>query len=755
MNAIRNITTAELKTIFFSPIAWLLLIVFMIHSGILFFEQVTRALLFHSAGLGGTTPLTIAIFSNQFAFFDRLWPTLFLYVPLLTMPLISREQQSGSIKLLLSSPITMPQIILGKYFAVIVFALCMSAILLGYLGLSFLVIENVDYGAVLVGILGVFLVVCTFGAVGLFMSSLTSYQIVAAIASWAVLGGLTVMGSVGQTIPVFADITHWLAISARFEVFRFGLVTSANIFYFFALILLFLCLTAVKLSSGRKKISPALKFVQYAGTVSVCLGLGGLLSQPSITAYYDASRTNFMTLSSESQQIVAQMEGDWSITHYVNLLDSANARTMMPAAWNSNYDRFRLFTRFNPNLETDYVYYYDEVENSFLRRNNPDASAEELAREFAEENSIDFDDVLSPQEIREIFDSASEENTFVRVLNWDGREARIRNYNDSVFFPLEKQIATAIQVALEGTQTIAIATGSGEASSVIRGDSAVQKIFRDRTYRFSAVNSGFEIIEADLSNGIDEVVDILVIANPAMEYSEQALSNIKEYTDKGGNLLIVGEPVNGNNLNPVLSLIGLEFANGELAQNHEDIEAEVIYSNYSNSKPSLFGPLEMFADDHFELKSTGFIHQTENTGFNFFPILEGDSSQLSLINADSGDVIQEQVPTNPAIIGVSSRITNGNEQKVVVAADLDFISNGTVENGFGLITSNKEKLIDDIFYWLSNENLPSKQAEVSSIDKNLLVKNAEVSNFKLIAFFIIPAVIFAVGALTLFRRYRR
>lgn len=105
----------------------------------------------------------------------------------MTMGLMSREYGSGSIKLLFSSPVTNFQIIWGKYLSMMLFGLFMLGMLVPYVVFTACVVENMDYGYLFSNFLGLYLLICAYAAVGLFMSALTSNQVVAAIGTLAVL----------------------------------------------------------------------------------------------------------------------------------------------------------------------------------------------------------------------------------------------------------------------------------------------------------------------------------------------------------------------------------------------------------------------------------------------------------------------------------------------------------------------------------------------------------------------------------------
>src|ERR1700748_2081304 len=123
MKKIIKIATAELQTLFYSPIAWLILVLFAVQTGITFTGALRGMLQSEMMGQHFASLTTLAT-----RFRDML-EYLYLYIPLLTLGLISRELSSGSIKLLYSSPVSNTQIVLGKCLAMLVYGLVLTAVL--------------------------------------------------------------------------------------------------------------------------------------------------------------------------------------------------------------------------------------------------------------------------------------------------------------------------------------------------------------------------------------------------------------------------------------------------------------------------------------------------------------------------------------------------------------------------------------------------------------------------------------------------
>ncbi len=128
MKTIYRIAKTELFTLFYSPIAWLILVIFAFQVNMEFSGLMENQLRAKSMGYG-LWGITSSVFSGSMrGLFSGMLNNLYLYLPLLTMGLMSREIKSGSIKLLFSSPITNTKIVLGKYLAMAVY--CFMLILI-------------------------------------------------------------------------------------------------------------------------------------------------------------------------------------------------------------------------------------------------------------------------------------------------------------------------------------------------------------------------------------------------------------------------------------------------------------------------------------------------------------------------------------------------------------------------------------------------------------------------------------------------
>jgi gliding motility-associated transport system permease protein len=245
------ITLRELRSMFFSPLAWTLLAVVQFILAWIFLVQVEEFMqiqprLAKLATAPGITDLVTIPLLNTASLI------IMFLIPLMSMRLFSDEYRSGTFSLLLSAPISMTAIVLGKYLALIIF-LAIILVLTAAMPLSLLLGGNLDLGKLAAGLLGLELALAGFAAIGLFFSSITSRPTVAATGSYGLLLFLWIInlasGAEGKGSVLFA----WISPTSHLHNMFSGLVTSMDLIYFLLLILTFLALCVRRLNSRSTK----------------------------------------------------------------------------------------------------------------------------------------------------------------------------------------------------------------------------------------------------------------------------------------------------------------------------------------------------------------------------------------------------------------------------------------------------------------------------------------------------------------------
>jgi ABC-2 type transport system permease protein len=245
------IAQRELNAYFSSPIAYVLIGFFALLFGwffyvpLAYFEQQSM-----QAGMNPGQALNI----NQMLVGPTLMNTtvimLFLF-PLITMRTYSEEKRSGTIELLLTSPVTDVEIILGKFFGAMLLYGAMLLVTMIHIGILF-IFGDPEWKPIATGYLGLLLMGGCFLSMGLFISSLTKNQIVAAMATFAVFLMLWVISWIGSISTGWVtDLTAYLSIIEHFDDFSKGVVDTTHVIYYLSLISFGLFLTAKSVDTER------------------------------------------------------------------------------------------------------------------------------------------------------------------------------------------------------------------------------------------------------------------------------------------------------------------------------------------------------------------------------------------------------------------------------------------------------------------------------------------------------------------------
>jgi ABC-2 type transport system permease protein len=243
-----TLAARELRSMFLSPLAWAILAVVQLILSFMFLSQVDTYLTWQGQiammkDAPGITEVVVAPLLGNAAV------VLLLVVPLLTMRLISEERRNQTLSLLFSAPLSMTEIILGKYLGLLCFLLIMIG-LITLMPLSLLLGGSIDFGMLAAALLGLTLMLASFAAIGLYMSSLTNYPPVAAITTFGALLLLWIL----QWASANNDgdnVLSYLSMLKHFEPLLKGVFDSSDIAYFLLFILCFLVLSIRRLDADR------------------------------------------------------------------------------------------------------------------------------------------------------------------------------------------------------------------------------------------------------------------------------------------------------------------------------------------------------------------------------------------------------------------------------------------------------------------------------------------------------------------------
>lgn len=243
-----TIAAKELKALFLSPMAWAILAVvqaivayfFLIYLDYFVTLQPQLATLPNAPGI---TSMVVA------PLYATVATISLLVTPLLTMRLISEERRNKTLSLLMSAPVSASEIILGKFVGIAGFLLLML-LLITLMPLSLLGSGQLDAGLMLSGILGTVLVICSFAAAGLYISTLTTQPTVAAVATFGLLLLLWIVDIAGNTGNE-NNVLAYLSMLNHNQALLRGIFSSADVIYYLLFIITFMVLSIRRLDAER------------------------------------------------------------------------------------------------------------------------------------------------------------------------------------------------------------------------------------------------------------------------------------------------------------------------------------------------------------------------------------------------------------------------------------------------------------------------------------------------------------------------
>lgn len=758
MRTVIQIAKTQLSKLFYSPIAWLIFIVVFIQTGFVFTDLID----FFETRQQRGTPFPI-LTERLFTFtsgslpgiFYTLAKNLYLYLPLLTMGLISAELSSGSIKLLYSSPIKIRYLILGKYMAMMIFSSLLIVCLWLFVVSGALLINEFDFGVVVSASIGVFLLSCTYTAIGLFISSFSSYQIVVAMVTFVLLTILNFIGNLWQSTPYLSEVAFWLSLPDRAKDFIDGLIKSQNLVYFLLIISLFIVLTILRLHFNRRSVRWSTQTSIYSLLVFLLIVIGFFSSIPSFRWYYDMTAPDRNTLTRNSQEIISSMtEGPLIMTTYANILDH-NVNSALPKNVNKDKRVFEDYQRFKPDIEFRYIYFYDSIDFPGLYENNAGLDLHQIAEKVSSSYGLDFEDILSPDEIRLIVDLSGEENQYVRQLTYNNKSTFLRMFDGILHYPTEAQISAALKKLITEPSTIAFTTGHSERSFLLNKDKDYKTAFFLRhNNNQSLLNLGFDVIEISLMQDSLSGVDVLVIADPKEPFEQIEIEKVLEFIKDGGNVFLAVEPDHSASLKVIFDHLGLRQVPGQVSQENDgEYETSFVLAEYSEK--SILFP-NSFIDDYlvdFKMKTTtpsasSWAYQESQNDFTISPFITAKN-----IKTDS---LAEEGNELPIVLTLVRSVEN-SEQRIIISGDADFVSSKEI-NRSNVRNANDKGLVPAMFHWLSNGEYPIDVKRDMGRDNHLNLapkKGRTVNILKFIYMGLIPGLLGVFGTYLLFSRKRR
>lgn len=776
MKKILHIARNELYTLFYSPIAWILMILFLVMTSADYILVTDIFLGVHERGGPGLAMidnLTSTILTNGvFGYFFGVIRNLYIFFPLITMGLISRETSSGTIRLLYSSPVRIREIVLGKYLAMLCYTLCLIVLLMiTVIAFSFSVVYP-DYGQIVSSLFGLFLVLATYAAIGLFISSLTAYQIVAALITLGVFALLGRVGELWQDIDIIRGITFYMNIGGKSYNFVRGLMNTRDFCYFLILIISFLLFTIIKIKSGTESISRMKVALRYVAVITVGFLIGYITNKPQYNAYWDTTRNQVHTITPPTQATVAKLNaGEMEITVFSNLL-GGNFGALAPTEQNNIVtNTWEPYIRFKPDIHVKFVYYYDLDTGSYHYKLNPGKTLKEIAEKEAKTFRMDLNKFLTPEEVNKLVNVKAEEYRDFFQLKYKGKTVIVRTFDDQTFWPEEDEIAASLNRLVATAPKIAFLSGEIERGPFSDRTRDYRSIASKVGKRNALINKGYDFDTLSIGDkNIPMDIAALVIADPRTPIAPEKLAKINNYIDGGGNLLLTSEPDRREVTRPLFEKLGLSLRDGILVQPSNNYSSDCIFAYMTDTMKQMApqfarfikNDIKYWGDTLFRTAMIGSaaIDYKEKDGFIIDPLAKTDKqlswNRLAPISQDSlqlkiGKMAGDEQGSFVTALRMHRNV-NGRDQRIIVASDADYLSGVQV-------WGRTKQLNYDFGFWcfsyFSYGLFPANTLRPESLDNAFKIKVDNIPSQKLILYWVIPAFIAIMCSVVLIRRKRK
>lgn len=774
MRVILNIARAELRYFFYSPIAWFLLILFLMSSAGIVMGNLADTAVQQDAmlELKGSAfegflnmPLTRMVIGKGI---DTVLMIFFLFIPLLTMGVINRDYAAGTIKLLHSSPVTIRQIVLGKFLGVYSFVCMMIMLFVALVAVLTFSIREVEVLHIAAMLLGFFLLAAMYVAVGMFISSLTTYPIVAGIGTFVTLTLFASMALMFQGTDYVRDVTWFLSSSGRVESLLAGLLNTKDIIYFLAIITFFITCTIIRTKSVTESRSWRVSAMRYGAALAVTVSVLVVTAIHGFIGYWDVTRGKVNTLHPNTQEVLKKLDGSpLKVTLYTNLFGE-NLMSGVPEARNKYLWNFwARYRRFYTNIEFDYVYYYDVITgDSTIYKSYPGKTMDEVAEKYAEVNKTDLAIYKKPAEIRSIVDLESEGKGLLMQLEYKGKKSIMRTFTDPEMWPSERNVSGALMRVMEDTTpTIKFLTGHLERSPFKFGSREYGNHTNNKAVRNALVNLGVNTDTVSMPpTGAFNRNEVLVITDPKTVFDKALIDSVKQYIDNGGNAIFYTEPGKQFIMNPILNHVGVNAEEGTIVRvNKHDMPHKFV--GMISKKGADLADEDQFFYQKSGVRGTcitaitgaGVLTYSDTTGFKAEQITTLENSMETWVergvlvvdsaapvfNPAEGDFRKE----GPYPVGLQlTRKTGGREQRIIISSDADFMSSGHA-NGRDYGNAFYSFTLDNRYPVYHNFAVPK--------DIWLNISKAPARLLKLTLQYGIPALLLVAGIVILIRRKRK
>jgi ABC-2 type transport system permease protein len=368
-------------------------------------------------------------------------------------------------------------------------------------------------------------------------------------------------------------------------------------------------------------------------------------------------------------------------------------------------------------------------------------------------------------------------------------------------WPSETEVAAALQRLQQATiPKVAFVNSELERQTDKSGDRDYKVLTNTPSFRYTLLNQGFDVMNVSLENdSIPSGISALVLADPLVDLSDNAMAKLRRYIDNGGNMLIAGEPGRQSILNPLLKDLGVQLDEGMVINESTNDAPNFVSAYVQKEAGEFYKPLKYLIDDSvkFNMPGTSSLSYEPDGRFSVTPLVRtdpekswhrikpvnletmikasvakqgaaatdmihfvsntgktgtatgkrNDSLGTITFNPEDGDVMGPLI----TVVGLN-RTVHGKEQHIVVTGDADFLSNKELnrqQRTANFIFSTA------LFRWMSGGEFPVDTKRPDSRDKKVKTTLEKLKLERTIYLWAVPAIMLLLGAVILIRRKRK
>lgn len=709
-------------------------------------------------------------FLNGYSNFEYVLNSIsFLFVilvPIITMRIMAEEKKQKTDQLLFTSPISVEKIIIGKYLAVLtLFLITMGITLLYPLILSQFGTVNMAlaYG----GILGFILLGAAYIAVGVFISSLTESQVIAAVISFLVMLLMNLMSGIGSMLPtssvsnlimtscliliavltsyfmmhnvfisivlavvleggltglyfwksglfegLFANILSWFSVTDRYNDFTLGILNGSALFYYISVVFVFLFLTIqITKSTFTTKHIKTGAYHTALMAVGIVIVLFANLIVGEMNFSKDLSANGMFTLTEKTKKTAKKLNDDITIYYIVSDgMESANVNKILEQ-YNKISEHVKVVKK-DPVKYPTFTSQYTEEEvedNSVIVVNNKTNISKYIPYSELLETEIDY-------------------NTYQQQVTG---------------FDVEGQVTSAmVYVTKEELPKMYIVEGHGETELGAAIQSSIKKL-----------NIGAESLQTISSEAIPKDCNLLFINAPTNDFTDDEIKIIKKYLEDGGNAILnVGYTENKmTNYMSLLKEYGISQTEGIVVEGN---------GNYVGNYPTYLIPIlenQTITNgiDKYIVAAVAKgleIDSKVSDSIHIEPLLSTSEQSYSKTDVNSENVEKEEKDIDgPFYLGAAvTKTKDKKETKLAIYSSAylltdDFLSTGQFGN---------EELILNTINWMADTG-KGVSIPIKSITQNYLTVTGGQAVFYTVLLVIIIPLAFILSGLVIWLRRRK